>query len=48
MKKFLIHGIIAGVLTAAAGIGGAAFGIIMNIFLFFANKESYESILKFK
>lgn len=31
-----------------AGIGGAFIAMAMNHFLFFANKESYKSILKFK
>lgn len=29
-----------------AGIGAAAFAMAMNIFLFFANKESYSALLK--
>ena len=37
LNAFLFH-----LFLAPAGIGGAAVGIIMNIFLFFANKESYK------
>lgn len=31
-----------------AGIGGAFIAMAMNHFLFFANKESYRSVFKFK
>jgi putative oxidoreductase len=31
-----------------AGIGGATFAFLMNIFLLFSNKEAYNSLLKTK
>jgi hypothetical protein len=41
LNAFLFH-----LFLDTQGIGGAAFAMAMNIFLFFANKESYKSILK--
>ena len=41
LNAFLFH-----LFLDLPGIGGAAFAMAMNIFLFFANKESYKSILK--
>ena len=43
LNAFLFH-----LFLDLPGIGGAAFAMAMNIFLFFANKESYKSILKNK
>ena len=43
LNAFLFH-----LFLAPAGIGGALVASAMNIFLFFANKESYNSILKIK
>ena len=43
LNAFLFH-----LFLAPAGIGGALVATAMNIFLFFANKESYKSILKIK
>jgi putative oxidoreductase len=43
LNAFLFH-----LFLDPAGIGGAAFAIAMNIFLFFANKESYKSLLNTK
>ncbi len=43
LNAFLFH-----LFLDPQGIGGAAFAMAMNIFLFFANKESYKSILKNK
>lgn len=41
LNAFLFH-----LFLDLPGIGGAAFAMAMNIFLFFANKESYKSIVK--
>lgn len=43
LNAFLFH-----LFLDLPGIGGAAVAIIMNIFLLFANKESYNSLLKIK
>jgi len=43
LNAFLFH-----LFLAPAGIGGALVASAMNIFLFFANKEAYNSILKIK
>jgi putative oxidoreductase len=43
LNAFLFH-----LFLDLPGIGGAAFAIIMNIFLLFANKESYNSLFKIK
>jgi uncharacterized membrane protein YphA (DoxX/SURF4 family) len=43
LNAFLFH-----LFLDPIGIGGAAFAIAMNIFLFFANKESYKSLLNYK
>ena len=43
LNAFLFH-----LFLAPAGIAGALVASAMNIFLFFANKESYISILKIK
>ena len=41
LNAFLFH-----LFLDLPGIGGAALAMVMNIFLFFANKESYKSLLK--
>ncbi len=41
LNAFLFH-----LFLAPAGIGGALVATAMNIFLFFANKESYNSLLQ--
>ena len=41
LNAFLFH-----LFLDAAGIGGAAFAIIMNVFLIFTNKDSYSKMLK--
>ena len=41
LNAFLFH-----LFLDLPGIGAAAFAIIMNIFLLFANKESYKFLLK--
>ncbi|MFT7158794.1 MAG: putative oxidoreductase [Parvicella sp.] len=41
LNAFLFH-----LFLDLPGIGGAALAMAMNIFLFFANKESYKSLLK--
>jgi putative oxidoreductase len=43
LNAFLFH-----LFLDLPGIGGAAFAMAMNIFLFFANKESYKSLLNAK
>jgi putative oxidoreductase len=43
LNAFLFH-----LFLDLAGIGGAAFAMAMNIFLFFANRESYNSLLNSK
>lgn len=43
LNAFLFH-----LFLDIAGIGGAAIAMAMNIFLFFANKESYKSLLNTK
>tara|TARA_R110002072_G_scaffold303046_1_gene492145 strand:- start:5368 stop:5745 length:378 start_codon:yes stop_codon:yes gene_type:complete len=43
LNAFLFH-----LFLDLPGIGGAALAIVMNIFLLFANKESYLSLLKLK
>lgn len=43
INAFLFH-----LFLDPAGIGGAFTAMAMNQFLFFANKESYKSIFKFK
>jgi putative oxidoreductase len=43
LNAFLFH-----MFLDIAGIGGAAIAIAMNIFLFFANKESYKSLFNSK
>ncbi len=43
LNAFLFH-----LFLDLPGIGGAAFAIIMNIFLLFSNIESYNSLLKIK
>jgi putative oxidoreductase len=43
LNAFLFH-----VFLDLAGIGGAAIAMAMNIFLFFANKESYKSLFNSK
>ena len=43
LNAFLFH-----LFLDIAGIGGAAIAMAMNIFLFFANKESYKSLLNAK
>jgi hypothetical protein len=41
LNAFLFH-----LFLDLPGVGGAALAMAMNIFLFFANKESYKSLLK--
>ncbi len=41
LNAFLFH-----IFLDIAGIGGAAFGLIMNIYLFFGNKGSYAALFK--
>ena len=41
LNAFLFH-----LFLDIPGIGGAVFAMAMNIFLLFANKESYKSLLK--
>ncbi len=41
LNAFLFH-----LFLDPAGMGGAAIGITMNIFLFFGNKEAYNNLLK--
>ena len=43
LNAFLFH-----LFLDIAGIGGAALSITLNVFLFFANKESYNTLLKQK
>jgi putative oxidoreductase len=43
LNAFLFH-----IFLDLAGIGGAAIAMAMNIFLFFANKESYKSLFNSK
>jgi len=43
LNAFLFH-----LFLDIAGIGGAFIAITMNIFLFYANKESYNTLLKSK
>ncbi|MFT5252829.1 MAG: putative oxidoreductase [Flavobacteriales bacterium] len=43
LNAFLFH-----LFLDLAGIGGAALAMAMNIFLFFANKESYNSLFNSK
>ena len=44
----LLNAILFHLFLDIAGIGGAAIAMAMNIFLFFANKESYKSLLNTK
>jgi hypothetical protein len=43
LNAFLFH-----LFLDIAGIGGAGIAMAMNTFLFFANKESYKSLLNTK
>ncbi|MFT4757351.1 MAG: putative oxidoreductase [Vicingaceae bacterium] len=43
LNAFLFH-----LFLDLAGVGGAAVAMAMNIFLFFANKESYKSLFNSK
>ncbi len=41
LNAFLFH-----LFLDLSGIGGAAFAVAMNVYLFFSRKESYQEILK--